>query len=120
MNLVSPEKSPAASGFKKEDLPDLRRASDVLYGVWKSTKEGQNLGDLKYYVVAGISNADSKAIITRAYGSSEIAEYPGKTIGFLSDDMQYYRDEGLAMLGSPVSQPLAYMCKYHPWKNVEG
>jgi hypothetical protein len=95
LNLESPEH---AVNWPKDELPALRRASDVMYGTWNLVNEGKDLAGLNYYVVAGIQNEDSKAIMVRAFGSADVTEWPGKTIGLLNNEGKYNK-EALAMLG---------------------
>ncbi|KAF2657076.1 hypothetical protein K491DRAFT_349342 [Lophiostoma macrostomum CBS 122681] len=78
LNLVSPSH---AVSWPSSELPLLRRASDVMYGTWHLVNsEGTDPAALKHYIVAGIVNEDSKAIIVRAYGDADVAEWPGRTM----------------------------------------
>ncbi|ORX97512.1 hypothetical protein BCR34DRAFT_607256 [Clohesyomyces aquaticus] len=111
LNLKAPEYIDGPKDWPKSELPQLRRASDIMYGLWKTYRESKPLNTLRYIMAVQITNEPTKALIVRAIGEDNIAPWPGTFVGI--GESGNLRDEGIALLGAPISQPIAYMLIQH-------
>ncbi|KAF2250241.1 hypothetical protein BU26DRAFT_564114 [Trematosphaeria pertusa] len=118
LNLKAPEftKDLNDQVWPKDQLPELRRCSDVMYGLWKFWKNmiGQkdSFKRLRYYAVAAITNQDSKEIIVRAVGTDDIPEWKESIwVGIGTYDQ--LNEPGVALLGAPSSWSLGYLLIQH-------
>ncbi|KAF2642463.1 hypothetical protein P280DRAFT_547937 [Massarina eburnea CBS 473.64] len=115
LDLKSPENR--APNWPPNDYPDLRRASDIMYGTWKTVRNmetnSNDLQSLRYYAVVGIVNAKTKAILVRAIEPDDITEYPGKMIWMNEDQEGNYNEAALGLLGAPTNIVLPYMLIQH-------
>lgn len=78
--------------ISKEDLPELQRASDLLWLSWSRFAEPKN--NLKYFFNVAITNHHTQEAIRRALKNTDTAfgQWPGVT--FETDN-----DEGKVLLG---------------------
>jgi hypothetical protein len=108
LNLKGPEH---VVDWPKAALPALRRSSDIMYGLWSAYRESQPLDTLRYVMVVQITNEKTKGLIVRAVGENVIDAWPGVFIGVGETGNEDSR--ALALLGAPVSAPVAYMLIQH-------
>ena len=62
----------------QDQLPQLQRASDITYGMWKD-KAGDKVGGIRYILNWGVQNAQTQAVIRRALDSmgEDLNYWPG-------------------------------------------
>jgi hypothetical protein len=80
------------------DLPKLRRLSDILWGVW--TRDNPDVKDIRYFFMVGISNDMTNQIMASALKNTnkKLREWPGTKYSTTSD-------EGKALLGKYTQMP---------------
>jgi hypothetical protein len=94
LNLKAPEYT---VDWPEDELPELRRASDIMYGLWKTYLEGSRTDSLRYVMTVQITNEKTKSIIVRAVGEGKISEWPGTYIGV--GETNTLNEAALALLG---------------------
>lgn len=112
LDLKFPEAK--APDYPKSELPALRRASDIMYGVYKLYREDEPVNNLRYVLILQIINPLTQRLIMAAlspHGWFKVVKWPGVFFGMReTPDVRY---EAAALLGSPVATPLAYMLLQH-------
>jgi hypothetical protein len=96
--LESPQSSAKALWFAgskdpaKDDLPQLRAFSDVLWGFWN--RDNDNVQNVRYFFMIGVSNDMTNNIIASCLRNAkkQLSEWPGTEFSTATD-------EGHALLG---------------------
>jgi hypothetical protein len=96
--LESPQASARTVWFggskdaNKEDLPQLRAFSDIVWGFWN--RDNPNIKDIRYFFMIGISNDATNQVIARCLKNVDkaLSEWPGAEFSTATD-------EGHALLG---------------------
>jgi hypothetical protein len=80
----------------KDDLPQLRTFSDVVWGFWN--RDNSNVKNIRYFFMVGISNDATNQVIARCLKNvdKELSEWPGTEFSTATD-------EGHALLGKLLS-----------------
>ncbi|KAJ4356279.1 uncharacterized protein N0V89_004310 [Didymosphaeria variabile] len=91
---------------KQNELPKLRRLSDVFWGYWN--RDNSNLANINYFWMMEIANEDTEKIIARTLHGAEkrIRGWPGVTFDINSD-------AGKAILGSANGAVFAWFLIQH-------
>jgi hypothetical protein len=85
----------------KDDLPQLRAFSDILWGFW--VRNNPNVKNIRYFFMIGISNDLTNQIIASCLhgANKELSEWPGT-------DFSTATDQGHALLGKFPPEPTRY------------
>ncbi|KAJ4298009.1 hypothetical protein N0V90_005908 [Kalmusia sp. IMI 367209] len=107
--LLSPPSAAEANWRRKpakEELPELRKLSDVFWGYW--VRDNPNIANIQYFWMQDIANDDTEEIIARALHESKesIGVWPGVTFDIDTD-------AGNAILGSQNGAPFAWFLIQH-------
>ncbi|KAF1928401.1 uncharacterized protein M421DRAFT_92650 [Didymella exigua CBS 183.55] len=97
-----------------DELPKLRQMSHTARGIWRRVRpDGEGLGNLKYFIVSQVVNAETEHLIADALKTyrlqarqTELSEWPGVTWAVETQ-------EGAAMLGSPNGLAIGYFLSQH-------
>jgi hypothetical protein len=67
------------------ELPKLRRLSDIFWGYW--LRENSNVANIRYFWMMDIANEDTEEILARALSEAnkKIRKWPGVTFDMDSD-----------------------------------
>ncbi|ORY17260.1 hypothetical protein BCR34DRAFT_51085 [Clohesyomyces aquaticus] len=109
MQAHSPEHEAPKQKPPVTDLPDLRRASDIIWGQWVQ-HAGKNANKLRFFVTVTVTNEEALSIVERAIRSLDPGRGPEKYPG-VSFSMD--ADEGKGILGSPNGVGIGYMLVQH-------
>lgn len=108
-DLKSPEaRSPE---YIKDKLPALRRASDIMYGVYKLYREDEPINNLRYVLIPQIINPLTQRLIMLAPAPdswSKVVKWPGIFFGMGEDDDLDYDEAGAGLLGEFTSSLLSF------------
>jgi hypothetical protein len=96
--LESPQSAAKALWFggtkdpAKDDLPQLRAFSDVLWGFWN--RDNDNVGNIRYFFMIGVSNDLTNNLIAFCLRNAkkQLSKWPGTEFSTATD-------EGYALLG---------------------
>jgi hypothetical protein len=101
-NLLKPQ-SAAEERFEgglPDDLPELSRASDVMWGYW--VRNNPNVKGLKFWIVNYVNNEVTLTLLSRAlknHGLNKMPYWPGLELKIDSEDAR-------AILGESSSPPI--------------
>ena len=72
--------------------PQLRQASDIMWGLW--VDKNPDVANIKYFVTSWIANGETQRILVRAFQKTDpaLTPYPGKVFSTATP-------EGKALLG---------------------
>ncbi|KAF2118191.1 hypothetical protein BDV96DRAFT_379852 [Lophiotrema nucula] len=89
-----------AEGWSNDAYPDLRRASDLMYLLWKRecTKRNIELSSLSFHMTVQITNDLTKKLISSAIETQILPEWPG--ISFNMGPADNLNEKALALLGN--------------------
>jgi hypothetical protein len=97
--MISKQYSPRTTGAQlpnpnTNDFPEIRKASDIVFGVWAS-KAGNRIQNVRFMVVWSAVNIETASIIRRALDSvgQPLNNYPGYSFDMLGQ-------QGQAILGT--------------------
>jgi hypothetical protein len=88
----------------KEDLPQLRAFSDVIWGFWN--RDNPNVRNIRYFFMIGISNDATNQLIASCLRNAQkqLSNWPGTQFSTATD-------EGHALLGkSPSRYQMVLVC----------
>ncbi|KAK1908835.1 hypothetical protein P3342_006714 [Pyrenophora teres f. teres] len=90
----------------KNELPELRAFSDVIWGYWN--RNNPDIKNIRYFFMVGISNDLTNQLIASSLVNkkTELTEWPGIEFSTATD-------EGHALLGSPNGTAFAYFLMQH-------
>ncbi|EDU43710.1 conserved hypothetical protein [Pyrenophora tritici-repentis Pt-1C-BFP] len=91
---------------KKDELPELRAFSDVIWGYWN--RNNPDIKNIRYFFMVGISNDLMNELIASSLTNKKarLAKWPGTEFSTATD-------EGHALLGSPNGAAFAYFLMQH-------
>ena len=106
--------SPRFSVGKNNPVPVLSRWSDWAWAVWESVCTGsqKSATDLRYIIHDHITTLDTRMIMHKITGAP-ISEYVDLHLEWPGLLFTMDQDQGLALLGTPHGQGIAYLIRDH-------